>query len=133
MDAVGPTSLVLQCVEGLNAAIRNVQGAPEQVQNLQNDLGALSPALKRLDQESRNASSGVVMTNEMKNVLDNTGNACQNFQDSLAHWTRHSTAEKIRIFDRLSIGLLKQEQITSLKGVLDGCKSTLTVTLSTAI
>jgi hypothetical protein len=131
-SAVGIATAAIQSVQFLSKTIDNIRDVPKTVKSVRVDLQAVEPILHQLDKALHNDESQVVLREEIKPVVQNCDRACTSFQAALDRWTRHSTEEKTFWMDRWRVGLFGQDRITTFKGQLNDCKSTLNVALSTA-
>lgn len=130
-SVVGITTAALQSVQSLATAIDNIKGAPDTVQNTSADLQAVQIVLRELDTALRNDPSQLISSNAIESAIKNCNGACESFQSKLQQWTKHSTEEKTVWRDRLNIALFQQSRIKAFTGQLNGCKSTLSIALST--
>lgn len=131
-SVVGIAAAAVQSVQFLSATIDNIKDAPNIIRNINLDLRAVEPVLRKLDTASQSDGSQIVLSAEVKSAVENCNRACTDFQMLLSGWMKHSTEEKIFWADRWRVGLFGQERIKTFKAQLSDCKSTLNVTLQTA-
>jgi hypothetical protein len=131
-SAISIATAAIQSVQFLSKTIDNIKDVPKTVKSVRVDLQAVEPILHQLDKALQNDESQVVLRDEIKPVVQNCDRACTSFQAALDRWMRHSTEEKTFWMDRWRVGLFGQDRITTFKGQLNDCKSTLNVALSTA-
>lgn len=130
-SVVGITTAALQSVQSLATAIENIKGAPETVQSTSADLQAVQLVLRDLDTALRDNPSQLISSSAVDSAVKNCNGACESFQSKLQQWTKHSTEEKTVWRDRLNIALFQQSRIKAFTDQLNGCKSTLSIALST--
>ena len=131
-SVAGLLGFVIQSIQVLFTSIGNIHGAPEDVQNIRNDLQALVPVLNQLNSATQDHTLELALGNEICDALKNTERVCTKFNESLNRWMEHSTPGKPSQRDRWKIGLFKQERMKTLRGQLVDCKETLNITLQTA-
>ncbi|KAF7535317.1 hypothetical protein G7Z17_g13225 [Cylindrodendrum hubeiense] len=131
-SVVGIVGAAFQGVQLLSNTIDNIRNAPEAVQNIRDELQLVKPLLTQLDSAINEQRSGLILGQEINLALENCHRVCTKFNESLNHWMRHSTDQKISMIDNVKIGFLRQDQIRTLKGQLNGCTKILNVTLDTA-
>ena len=129
---VGIVAFALQSCQLLSRSISDIRDAPKDLQSIRSDLQVVEPLLRQLDVELQGNASPLVLSHEIELVVKNCGGACDQFNEALKGWTRHSTAERTTWRDSTIIGLFRQGDIKTLKGHLEVCKNSLSVTLSAA-
>ncbi|RSL90927.1 hypothetical protein CEP51_000480 [Fusarium floridanum] len=128
----GIVAAAVQGVQLLSNAIDRVRNAPEAVRSIQDEIEQLKPILTQLESAINEGRSGLILGTEIKLALENCHRVCTKFSESLNHWMRHSTDNQMSMIDRAKIGILRQDQIRTLKEQLSGCTKILNVTLDTA-
>ena len=131
-SVVGIVAAAVQSVQFLSATIDNIKDAPDTIRNINLDLRAVEPVLRKLDTASQSDGLQIVLNAEVKSAVENCNRACTDFKMLLSGWMKHSTEEKIFWADRWRVGLFGQERIKTFKAQLSDCKSTLNVALQTA-
>ncbi|RMJ17206.1 hypothetical protein CDV36_003147 [Fusarium kuroshium] len=128
----GIVAAAVQGVQLLSNAIDRVRNAPEAVRSIQDEIEQLKPILTQLESAINEGRSGLILGTEIKLALENCHRVCTKFSESLNHWMRHSTDNQMSMIDSAKIGILRQDQIRTLKEQLSGCTKILNVTLDTA-
>jgi hypothetical protein len=131
-SVVGIATAALQSLQFLVQAIDGVNGAPDVVKSVSTDLRAIRPVLQTLLRAVQDDSSQVVLSEHIKDAIENCQRACGTFQLRVEHWTERSTKDKMFWVDRWKVGLFGLERIKAFRGQLSDCKGTLTFALSTA-
>ena len=129
---VGIATAAIKSVQILYTTIHDLRDVPDTIHNIKIDLESVKPVLDSLYTTAKNDSTEIVLHAEVKSAVENCTRACTAFQTLLDRWMRSSTQDRTFWKDRWRVGLFGQERIKALKGQLNDCKSTLTVTLSTA-
>ncbi|KAF4965153.1 hypothetical protein FSARC_7020 [Fusarium sarcochroum] len=123
---------IVQGVELLSSTIDNIRNAPESIKDIKSGIDKLIPVLNELKCAVEVEQTGLILGPEIELALGNCGRVCKQFNDSLTHWTRHSSNEKTSILDNIKIGVLRQGEIRLLNDQLDQGIKILNVTLVTA-
>ncbi|KAL2674067.1 hypothetical protein Neosp_012513 [[Neocosmospora] mangrovei] len=131
-SVVGIVAATVQGVQLLSNTIEGIRNAPEAVRSIQNEIQQLKPILTQLESAINEGCSGLILGSEIKLALENCDRVCTKFSESLDHWMRHSTDHQMSKIDSAKIGILRQDQIRTLKEQLNGCTKILNVTLDTA-
>ncbi|RGP64464.1 hypothetical protein FLONG3_9522 [Fusarium longipes] len=129
---VGIIAATSQGIALLSNTILNIRNAPESIRAIQSELQQLKPLLSKLEFTIKEEPTDFILYTEIKGALENCNQACTEFSASLTHWTRHSSDEKISIFDNAKIGVLRQGRIRVLNEQLSQSVRMLNVTLDTA-
>lgn len=129
---VGITTAALQSVQFLVQTIDNVKGAPDILRGVTTDLRVIQPVLQSLIGSAQDASSQIVLSEQIKNAVENCERACGTFRSQVKHWMENSTQDKMFWVDRWKVGLFGLERIKTFRGQLNDCKGTLSIALSTA-
>lgn len=134
--AIGITATALHYVRTLIDFIDKVANAPDNIKAIKKDLDAVDGALSSL----HTTLSSLKLSDELNNLIENVkigaavkncGAACNNFQETLAKWTKHSTESKMFWWDRLNTGYFKETKIKVFVDQLECCKNTINVALNT--
>lgn len=129
---VGLATAALQSVQFLVQTIDGVKGAPEVIKSVSTDLRVIQPTLQSLLRTVQDDSSQVVLSEQIKDAIENCERACGTFRLQVEHWMERSTQDKMFWVDRWKVGLFGLERIKTFRGQLSDCKGTLSVALSTA-
>ncbi|CAI7650714.1 unnamed protein product [Penicillium manginii] len=129
--------VVIPALHGMRLLLRDLQDikdAPENLEDLKNDLflvdGALS-SLQDIEPEDLEALGSNVEDN-IRSTVKVCSTACDEFRSDLQRWTRHSQDTKLSWRDRSTIGFWKQDHIKSIQGKLHNCQVNITSVVSTA-
>ncbi|KAK7414921.1 hypothetical protein QQX98_006246 [Neonectria punicea] len=131
-SAVSIVAVVSQGIGLLHSTIERIHDAPEAIRSIRVDLKALDPVLAQLDTALKGDSPDVLRAESVIPVLQNCNQACNEFNNALDRWTRHSTEDQMSRGDRWRIGLLHQRKIDSLTTELSTCKDSLNTALTAA-
>jgi hypothetical protein len=131
-SVAGMTMAALQSAQFLIKTIDNIREAPVTVTSISTDLRTVQPALQSLARALQDSSSQIILSEQIKQAVENCDIACRAFHSQVEHWMKHSTEDKMFWMDRWRVGLFGLERIKTFKAQLGDCKSTLTVALSTA-
>ncbi|EEU36620.1 uncharacterized protein NECHADRAFT_97213 [Fusarium vanettenii 77-13-4] len=131
-SVVGIVAAAVQGVQLLSNTIERIRNAPEAVQSIQDEIQQLKPILTQLESAIKEGRSGLILGSEIKLALENCHRVCIKSSESLEYWTRHSTDSQMSKIDSAKIGILRQDQVRTLKEQLNGCTKILNVTLDTA-
>lgn len=122
----------LQSVQFLVQTIDGVKGAPDVVKNVSADLRVIQSTLQSLLRAVQDDSSQVVLSEQIKDAIENCERACGTFRVQVEHWMKRTTQDKMFWVDRWKVGLFGLERVKAFRGQLSDCKGTLSVALSTA-
>ncbi|RSL94796.1 hypothetical protein CDV31_014160 [Fusarium ambrosium] len=131
-SVVGIIAAAVQGVQLLSNTIERIRNAPEAVRSIQDEIQQLKPVLIQLESAINEGRSGLILGSELNHALENCHRVSVKFNESLNHWMRHSTDNEMSMIDSAKIGILRQDQIRTLKEQLNGCTKILSVTLDTA-
>lgn len=131
-SVVGLATVALQSVQFLVQTIEGVKGAPDIVKYVGADLRVIKSTLQSLLRTVQDDSSQVVLSEQVKDAIENCERACGTFRLQVEHWMERSTQDKMFWVDRWKVGLFGLERIKTFRGQLSDCKGTLSVALSTA-
>ncbi|KAF9763199.1 hypothetical protein IL306_003217, partial [Fusarium sp. DS 682] len=108
-SVAGILTTTIQGVTLLCNTIDNVRNAPESINGIRLQLQQLKLPLDRLDTEIRGNETGLMLVPEIEGALASCQNACAEFNDSLLHWTRHSSDGKKSFIDNPNLTLARQQ------------------------
>ena len=134
-SVVGITTAAIQSVKFLHTTIGDIKDIPTTLGNIRSDLQAVEPVLQDLITNLEEKDSQVLLTDSIKDAMENCNSACSTFKNRLDHWMRHATKYKASWADwtnRVRVGIFKQGTIKVFKGRLNDCKSTLIVAMTTS-
>ncbi|KAM6510064.1 hypothetical protein FALCPG4_017693 [Fusarium falciforme] len=131
-SVVGIVAAAVQGVQLLSNTIERIRNAPKAMRNIQDEIQQLKPILTQLESAIDEGRSGLILDSEIKIALENCHRVCTKFSESLNHWMRHSIDHQMSMIDSAKIGILRQDQIRTLKEQLNGCTKILNVTFNTA-
>ena len=69
----------LSSVQFLSTTIDNIKDAPDTIRNINLDLRAAEPVLRKLDTASQSDGSQIVLSAEVKSAMENRNRACTDF------------------------------------------------------
>ncbi|KAF2132450.1 hypothetical protein P153DRAFT_421381 [Dothidotthia symphoricarpi CBS 119687] len=135
--AAGVVGLTVPALHGTRLLLDDLQkikDAPEMVQRLKGDVGAIDLALASLRavKEHEWESLGTTVAEDVKTTISTCTRACDAFRADLQHWTRHSAGGKLTLQDRTKVGFWKQAEIRTISEQLQNCKITVTSVVSIA-
>ena len=127
--AIGITEFALSSIHYLRDLIKGLKEANDVTQDVISNLGAIQQSLSAL--QSLQISDNITY-NEAKEVLEKTGvaevvnkcgQACADFSTKLEQWTKHSSATKLSLRDRLTIGLWNKEKFQTFRTQVYSCQA----------
>lgn len=128
--AVGITGFATTSIMQLHSLINSLPEAQDVAKDIASSLTSIErplAALKQLD-VSDEATSIAVKEDLMKigvaEAVNRCGDVCNDFSKNLTKWTKHSSATKMSLRDRLSVGVWNKEKICTLRTQLLSCQAT---------
>ncbi|CAJ2508642.1 Uu.00g136680.m01.CDS01 [Anthostomella pinea] len=134
-SVVGITVPALHATRLLLTDLQELKDAPSTVRHLQEDLRALDAAIKSLQEidDTKWAVLGQDVAENTKTTVGTCQTACTFFRADIQHWTRNSTAGKLSLRDRASVGFFKRDRIKSLTEQLQSCKLSIASVVNVAV
>lgn len=131
-SVIGVATAALQSMQFLRTTIDNIKNVPDTIRNIKVDIQSVEPVLHNLDAACRSDNTQIILSPNIQSAVESCSGACKEFGTLIGHWMRHSSEDKTFWVDRWRVGVFGQERIKTFKSQLNDCKSTLSVTLSTA-
>jgi len=129
VGALGITESAISSIVQLHNFINDVAQAEEVLQDvalnlegIQRPLNALE-ALSISDGRTSHAAKEDLKKTGVVEAVNNCGQACDNFSESLRKWTKHSGSAKLSLRDRLSVGVWNKEKIRTFKTQVQSCQA----------
>ncbi|KAF2451233.1 hypothetical protein P171DRAFT_425760 [Karstenula rhodostoma CBS 690.94] len=128
--AIGITGFATTSIVQLHSLIDNLSEAQNVVPDVASTLANIERPLAALEQVVISDESTSVAAKEdlrkagVAEAVNKCGDACSEFGKSLTKWTKHSSATKLSLRDRLSVGVWNREKIRTLRTQLQSCEAT---------
>lgn len=134
---VGITAVAITSIQSLMTFVRSIQQAPKSVEQINSDLGSLESAITSLSKAFSGrapvseALRSIVTDIKLADMINNCGDSCTAFEESLARWTKHTTPSHTSKRDRFVIAF-EDHAIGSFHSQLNACKQTLGIVINTS-
>lgn len=128
---IGITSAATTSIVQLRSLIDSLSEAKDEVADITTSLTNIErplAALERLsisDGATLNAFKEDMCKVGVAEAVNSCGDACKRFQKDLTKWTKHSSATKLSLRDRFSVGVWNKEKIRTFRTQLQWCETTL--------
>jgi len=127
--ALGITEFALASVGNLRDFINGLNEANDVVQDIRSNLEAIQrplAALKGLNISDRMTYVAVkeaLQKTGVAEAVNKCGKACADFTKKLEQWTKHSSATKLSLRDRMTVGLWNKEKIRTFRTQIQSCQA----------
>lgn len=137
-SAIGITGFAMTSIVELRTLIDDLSEAQDVVQDVAANLANIERPLAALEQLhiSDGATSSAAKEDLRKagvaEAVNMCGDACSDFSKNLTKWTRHSSATKLSLRDRLSVGMWNREKVRTLRTQVQSCEATVQFAVTSA-
>lgn len=137
-SAIGITGFAMTSIVELRTLIDDLSEAQDVVEDVAANLANIERPLAALEQLhiSDGATSSAAKEDLRKagvaEAVNMCGDACSDFSKNLTKWTRHSSATKLSLRDRLSVGLWNREKVRTLRTQVQSCEATVQFAVTNA-
>lgn len=137
-SAIGITGFAMTSIVELRTLIDDLSEAQDVVQDVAANLANIERPLAALEQLhiSDGATSSAAKEDLRKagvaEAVNKCGDACSDFSKNLTKWTRHSSATKLSLRDRLSVGMWNREKVRTLRTQVQSCEATVQFAVTSA-
>ena len=138
VGALGITQFAMESINGLKNLVNSLEEAKDVLQDVTSGLEAIQrplTALERLqvsDEQIYTAAKEDLESTGVAQAVKECGNKCAEFSKKLEKWTRHSSATRLSLRDRLSVSLWNKESIQTLKTQVYSCQATVQFAVTSA-
>ncbi|EPS34466.1 hypothetical protein PDE_09430 [Penicillium oxalicum 114-2] len=138
VGALGITQFAMESINGLKNLVNSLYEAKDVLQDVTSGLEAIQrplTALERLqvsDEQIYTAVKEDLESTGVAQAVKECGNKCAEFSKKLEKWTRHSSATRLSLRDRLSVSLWNKESIQTLKTQVYSCQATVQFAVTSA-
>ncbi|KAF7718608.1 Uncharacterized protein PECH_006338 [Penicillium ucsense] len=138
VGALGITQFAMNSISGLRNVVNSLDEAKDVLQDVTSGLEAIQRPLSALeqlqisDEQIYTAVKEDLESTGVAEAVNKCGQTCARFSEKLEKWTRHSSATKLSLRDRLSIGLWNKENIQTLKTQVYSCQATVQFAVTSA-
>ncbi|THC90893.1 hypothetical protein EYZ11_009648 [Aspergillus tanneri] len=129
VGALGITDFAISSIGHLRDFINSLDEAKDVIQDITSSLEAIQRPLSVLTELTITDSTTYVAAKEdlkkagLAESVNKCGQACAEFTKKLEQWTKHSSATKTSLRDRLSIGFWNKEKIRTLRTQVQSCQA----------
>ncbi|KAE8357500.1 hypothetical protein BDV27DRAFT_139231 [Aspergillus caelatus] len=133
-SVIGVTAVALHSIRELTDFIRKLSDAPSAIQAVRKELEAIEAVLRTIesifnDQGVSDVPKVLINNTQLMLIVENCGEACKEFKDTITHWMRHSTEARVFWWDRVRTGYFGEAKTNAFTAKLETCKSTLSIAL----
>jgi hypothetical protein len=127
---IGITTLAITSIKQLHEVINDVAEVKKVIHDVSTSLTAILiplDSLRKLHVPDSSISAAVKADLErtgVANAVNKCGDLCDDFAKRLKKWTKHSSASKLSLRDRLTVGSWNKEKIRTLRISVQACQST---------
>jgi hypothetical protein len=128
--AIGITSFATTSILQLRSLVDSLSEAQDVVADVSSSLANIERPLAALEQLRISDEAILVAVKEdfrkagVAEAVNSCGDACKKFSDNLTKWTKHSSATKLSLRDRFSVGVWNKEKIRTFRTQLQWCEAT---------
>lgn len=128
--AIGITGFATTSIVQLRTLIDGLSEAQEVVKDVATGLASIDRLLAALqqltisDETTSSAAREDLKKAGVAEAVNKCGDACSEFSKNLTKWTKHSSATKLSLRDRLSVGVWNREKIRTLRMQVQSCEAT---------
>lgn len=132
---VGITAVAVNSIQSLLTVVRGIQQAPKSVEQIYSNLGSVESAVASLTKAFTSgapvaeALRSIVTDIKLADMVNNCGDFCKAFEESLKKWTKHTTPSHSSKRDRFVIAF-EDHAIGSFHSQLNACKQTLDIAIN---
>ncbi|KAJ5154502.1 Cytochrome P450 [Penicillium coprophilum] len=136
--AVGITAFALSSISNLRKLLDGLEEASNVLQDVRSNLEAIQRPLSALtdlqisDSKTHAETRKVLEETGVAEAVNNCGQACAEFTKKLEKWTKHSSAPKLSLRDRLSVGLWNKEKLQTFKTQVATCQAIVQLAIDSA-
>jgi hypothetical protein len=128
--ALGINTFAITSITQLHSIINDAAEVKEVIHDVSAGLAAILRPLDTLRElPVRNSNISAAAKADLEKVgvaqaVNKCGDVCDDFTKRLKKWTEHSSASKLSLRDRLTVGLWNKEKIRTLRISVQSCQST---------
>lgn len=128
--AIGITNIATTSIVELRSLIESLSEAQDVVADIASSLDNIERPLAALEQLSiPNEATSVAVKEDLckagvAEAVNSCGDACKKFREDLTKWTKHSSATRLSLRDRFSVGVWNKEKIRTFRTQLQWCENT---------
>lgn len=125
---LGITGFALSSINNLRSLIDGLVEAQDVLQDVTSNLKAIQHPLSALNLQISDSTTYDETKKDLEKTgvaeaVNNCGKACAKFAKQLEQWTKHSSATKFSLRDRLSVGLWNKEKIQTFRTQVSSCRA----------
>ncbi|KAJ5085225.1 Cytochrome P450 [Penicillium argentinense] len=138
VGVLGITEFATTSISSLCGFIRDLDEAKDVLQDVTSDLEAIQHPLSALKDLRISDTTTYVEAKEdlertgVAEAVNKCGQACADFLTKLERWTKHSSATKISLRDRLSVGIWNKEKIRTFRTQVHSCQAIVQFAINSA-
>jgi hypothetical protein len=128
--AIGITTFASTSILQLRTLINGLTEAGDVLEDISSTLDGIERPLAALDQLSLSDITTSSVAKEdleragVAEAVNKCGKACDALAKDIKRWTKHSSAARLSLRDRFSIGVLKKEKLCTYKTQIQSCQTT---------
>ncbi|OQE37119.1 hypothetical protein PENCOP_c010G00463 [Penicillium coprophilum] len=136
--AVGITAFALSSISNLRQLLDGLEEASNVLQDVKFNLEAIQRPLSALtdlqisDGKTYAETRKVLEETGVAEAVNKCGQTCAEFTKKLEKWTKHSSATKLSLRDRLSVGLWNKEKLQTFKTQVATCQAIVQLAIDSA-